>query len=646
MTSSKKRMSALLVSFLVLLLSEAAAVGAGVAAEGDKGLVKRGRARGRMLRGTTAESGTTATATIGDEEFVLRWASTGGGWRAQAAAAGFANLFHQAGLLGEQKTKKDDALSIGAFSSNSGSSWFSTQFFYSPSFHAKVLGTPSELHDFIADWMKSYGAMQSGFPSSPLCLTGSGADLGNLLLTMFSGAATQPSSSTSSSETAEELCNILVGVKGEWANFVQEMIQSASTSAYNDPDLVHRAVIPENKIESLANVDLFVATSLAPNSRRSISSGNNNSPAMIGYLRSGWDTAQVYSVPIAGHYAVNGTDTFFNWALHDEVGPMNVVSSYEPSGSFSMSDYEEFYLLSGNATADGHVKTVVPGLNASRAVLLNEPFGGGPVTVAQIASASSAALGSDTGSVPSIFAQAGSTFLNQITDLNGLSANRTAEMESGIEELLDELYSMSLLDGLAVCAQWPGDCSADGDNARLIDGVFSDGATLALNIGEYQMSEDGGDPSITVKVLLTDMNQIKDSNVKILSYFNTTFNQNIEPGDFVWAPSEQVPWRSPQIFDNYLDNAMIQQATVSVPGTSLTYTPITATTISNRAFGVSAGQKVEILLLKINSDIPTTIVGASTTEAYTGPLADLAETIAGSRELQSIVREFVHHPKA
>ena len=40
-----------------------------------------------------------AAADQGDT--VFRWSSTGGGWRSMIACAGFANVFHRAGLLTE-----------------------------------------------------------------------------------------------------------------------------------------------------------------------------------------------------------------------------------------------------------------------------------------------------------------------------------------------------------------------------------------------------------------------------------------------------------------------------------------------------------------------------------------------------------------
>lgn len=156
-----------------------------------------------------------------------------------------------------------------------------------------------------------------------------------------------------------------------------------------------------------------------------------------------------------------------------------------------------------------------------------------------------------------------------------------------------------------------------------------------------------GDMQKKLKVVLTDQNYYQDTNAKFLSYFQTSFNEGVSPGKFVWAPptspssnAQSTPWRSPQIFNDYLDESMIKNSKKHIVGTNITYVHVNATTIENKAFGVLPGQSVDILLLQINSDIPTTIIGSELTEKYMAPLAELAETIAGSEELLSVVNDF------
>lgn len=74
----------------------------------------------------------------------MMWASAGGGWRAMAAGMGFARSLHLAGAL------DDKSLEIAA--SNSGGSWFLTQFAFSPTFHNDVTGNKS-MKSVILEWM-------------------------------------------------------------------------------------------------------------------------------------------------------------------------------------------------------------------------------------------------------------------------------------------------------------------------------------------------------------------------------------------------------------------------------------------------------------------------------------------------------------
>ena len=84
-----------------------------------------------------------------NSNYDLRWSASGGGWRAMVANMGFANLFQHAGLLG------NDSSSFTAISTNSGGSWFSTQFFYSPEFFAHVMGDADQLSEYVESWMNA-----------------------------------------------------------------------------------------------------------------------------------------------------------------------------------------------------------------------------------------------------------------------------------------------------------------------------------------------------------------------------------------------------------------------------------------------------------------------------------------------------------
>lgn len=402
--------------------------------------------------------------------YVARWASSGGGWRAQAAAQGYANLFEQNGLISGSAPGSTSSPKFTAISTNSGSAWFGTQFFFSQEFYDKTVKvTPSELHDFILDWMQSYLDMQNNIPSSPLCEAGDSSSLASSLGPIFG---------VSSAASAKQLCDILVNFNGSWANFVEAMLKEASTSAYNDADFTSCTASPDNKQESLVDIELFIELSLAPNSLVSSPSVEGGGNSTISYLMSSDDDSssrdpEVYTVPIAGHYAVkaNGETPSFDFALHDQPSPLRVVTGPAPA-NFPFYDFSDFYLYPG---ANGQIKTTLPSddyNNTQGTMPLNAPFGGGAALVTQVASASSAAVGTFAGSVPSVLAQQISVFLAPLS--NGITTNATLTsteeeaQQTHVLGLADTLYKLPLTHGLAVCTQWPNECTPE-------DGQFIDG---------------------------------------------------------------------------------------------------------------------------------------------------------------------------
>lgn len=225
------------------------------------------------------------------------------------------------------------------------------------------------------------------------------------------------------------------------------------------------------------------------------------------------------------------------------------------------------------------------------------------------------------------------SFLNRIACLPLLNA------------AVNLLYSLPQTEEFSICSQWPEKCgSSDG---RFVDGGNSDGPTLALNIGHYH-TIDGGSLTETLKVIVTNNNFIEDTNVKFLSYFSTTFNQNVNPGEFVWPPgtvpgdsAQENPWRSMQIFQDYLDDESMLAQFIPIQNTDLTTAIYEVTTVANPAFGVKAGQRVDVMLLQINSDIPTQLLFKSDIEKWTLPLAEMAKQIAGSDELVARIQAFL-----
>jgi hypothetical protein len=172
---------------------------------------------------------------------------------------------------------------------------------------------------------------------------------------------------------------------------------------------------------------------------------------------------------------------------------------------------------------------------------------------------------------------------------------------------------------------------------------------LAGNIGQYH-TIDKADLSKTLKVIVTNNNFHTDSNVRFLSYFSTSFNQGIAPGDFIWPPftvaggvsAQEAPRRSPQIFKEFLDDKGMLAKFEPIPNSNgLTSAVYQATTIQNSAFGVMEGQKIELLLLQTNSKIPTNLLTIRNVNRYSVALADIAFDIMNNKELVTRIQTFL-----
>jgi len=148
----------------------------------------------------------------------------------------------------------------------------------------------------------------------------------------------------------------------------------------------------------------------------------------------------------------------------------------------------------------------------------------------------------------------------------------------------------------------------------------------------------------SLKVIITNTNQVWDdefNRVQILQCFSSYFNQGVAPGDFLWAPTNFIPYRSPQIFEEHLDADGLDALLEPIENSNETTAILRGTTVVNPAFGIVAGQSMEILLLNANAKITTYIMGAVVMEELTQPLADVAKNIAASEGLVDRVKVFV-----
>jgi hypothetical protein len=267
-------------------------------------------------------------------------------------------------------------------------------------------------------------------------------------------------------------------------------------------------------------------------------------------------------------YAVKGTYTFFKYAVEESARPLVARTAPAPA-SFFFDDWANFNLFP--PSADGSILATVSG--EFQPTFNDEP------SAVQIAAASSAAAGDIGGASPSVLAQRLST-VSFGTSISPLVPDALKSTFLGIvDQAANTSYTIPGLEDLGVCSQWPEICTER--DARLIDGGFADGPTVALNIGQYQ-TVDNGDLSRYMKIIFTDHNYFADSNVKFLSYFETPFNKDVAPGEFIWADGPQAtPWRSPQIFEEELDDSTMLDAFRPIEGANFTTAVYYATTIDN-----------------------------------------------------------------
>ena len=540
-----------------------------------------------------------------ENEAILSWSSTGGGWRSMVACMGFANLFQQSSLLSPMQPSP-----FAAISTVSGSSWFSTQLFYSSDFYnATVLSTPDELYDFVTEWFDSYASLSKNATEYEACEELYEAGNGTV------------------DNNTKALCNMAIQYKGDWAGFIEDMLNNAAIKAFNDEEFISKIMDSDGRLSPLKSTDLFIVTGLVPTSRGS-----------FGTVYLGPDNSdELYTVMIPAAYVVQDTSVDFWYGVPS---PPKAYSSNASSGNFSFSNWDKYNLFPQNGSA-----TISNTMGAKEGLekFFRDPFGGGATTVAGPAAASSALLGYYSGLVPSAYAQTMSVIeYETIATSPELNKAQKAIRKAAFEKAVGGLYNAELLYGFTVCSQWPNPCGSN--DGHFLDGIATDTTSLSMIIGNYHNSPKA-DLTIPMKIILTNTNAKWDprfDHQQILMHYSTDFNMNVAPGGFLWLPYyNKQPILSPQIFEEFMDGNMLEASLKTIPNSTMTTAILRGTTISNPAFSVKPGQSVEVLLINLNTDIPTIIAGADLIEELTDPMASMAKDIATNEELLNRVNTFV-----
>jgi len=578
---------------------------------------------------------------------LLRWASTGGGWRSQFACIGFANLFAQAGIFAQGDDGSSSSSAFSAISTTSGASWFSTQFFYSDQFYRRVVHAEDgrALYELVVEWMDTYLEVT-------LKATRDAREISNITSDVVERTCdvTDDLGGGEYIEIFSDFCALLVLLDGDWALFIDKMLDAAAKS-YGDDGLSTRLASAHNRIQPLRNTDLLIQSALVPNMRIRSKEVDNVKALMntgsaddsIVYIgpscasSADWEDikcGEIYSAPISAVYVVNATGTQYLYStkvLNDEL----IVHKSETSPQHAFADWEEFHLYpasNGTLEIDGIANG---GSTTGRQDSFSPAFGGGDSTVIQAAAISSAAAGTFSPLVPSVFT-------------HGLSAQRHAMEAEGVgavrlrsfDRAVARLYSLPIFDKVAVCSQWPNACGErDG---VFVDGWISDNPALANNVGQFHRS--GGDLGRKMKVILTNTNQEWGTSfqyTQILQYFDSPINENAKPGAFNWPPGMNAPYQSPQIFQEAMNPSTLDEMLEPIEGSNITTAILKGTTIDNPSFGVIAGQQVEILLINLNEPITTYVVTPAIIRQFTEPLAGMTKRIAENEVLLDRIEAFV-----
>ena len=127
---------------------------------------------------------------------------------------------------------------------------FTTQFFYSPEIFDIITENPGNgtaIAQFITDWMKDYALIEPSMAPNELC---------QLLasMTFIPGF-----------EMILNVCNFFALDDFSWAIFVQAML-NATVTTFGDTNFVECKASWDNHNLALQNTDLYIQTSLTPNS--------------------------------------------------------------------------------------------------------------------------------------------------------------------------------------------------------------------------------------------------------------------------------------------------------------------------------------------------------------------------------------------
>ena len=445
--------------------------------------------------------------------------------------------------------------------------------------------------------------------------------------------------------------DLFVAANASWAHFMEDTMRVGVDSIMGADGAAFLTTVasPEARHPALQNTQAIFQSTLSPISKIRLASASNLTELAYQYIDANLTEEWIHLLPMFGdmdnqdmviylgphdptanqtsrgewnlstqaipaYYVVNSTFAGFQYGACES--SCDHLSAYAAPTSpfYKWDDWFSHYLYENEnfwewptpeapsrVSADLAVQFNPMASNMTPAGTFRAPFGGGAITALQAAAISSAAGGPASPAQPGLYSQTLSKMRDEIRNLAPTAVAQVAAL-SAFDIAAEVLFNNPLADGASVCSQWPEPCGpSDG---QFIDGAFTDNPAVAANIASYQRSANA-DLSKTIHLVITNTNSAFENNTydlqQYLQYYNTHFNEGVAPGGYVWLPGFMSPYTSPQIFAETLNDDDMLNAVEEIEGSNLTTLRLSGTTIDNPAYGVRAGQTVEILMLNINA---------------------------------------------
>lgn len=540
----------------------------------------------------------------------LVWAAPGGGL-APATCMGFASLFFQSGLISENHSSFD------AIVSNSAAAFVTAPLLYSEQVFRRMLtDDPEAIRQLLQEWSDAF--VSSLFPSD----VPADARCDPLLSFQFVNPFLA---------SIYDQCNVASTVNDDYALIIDQSLKRIASNN-NDAMLINRTMAPENRVSALHETDYLIQVTVA----QGIRAGDEYialGPPLVDQEHAS-TTSLACMVP--AQYVVESDDASFVYA--QESPGIFTTNVYHAPETIDTSDWTDYYFPFpySNVSLYTEITRFPPITNQTNA--FRTPFQGTPPTLTQIVA--------PTSSSTAIFSPntVGFALLTDVAEY--LVKQELPFAAPLLQTAVSTIYDNNIFGGYSICTQWPEPCGRS--DSHLMDGAITDGEGLALTIAHLQRKQQGEDDNL-IQIILPYPN-VGATEPKtfdpFLTYFASSFNEGVEPGDCMVPPFDipgviaGPPTLSKQIFSDSLDRESFDRLFEPVgENTNFSTAVLRATTLDNIPFGVTAGQQVEILFIRMNSALS----GSYSEEELVGTL-DLATQLVSSEVLLERIQTFVGVP--